>query len=190
MPFVPAPENQWYVIHCLSGYEQRVRENLLRRIQTEEMSDRIFQVLMPTEMVSEVKMGKRRETKRKFFPGYIIVNMHLLDEDGRLDPRTWNFVKDTENIIGFAGTKGKPLPMRQREVDELLSQINETRDGARPKISFQVGEIVKVADGAFENQSGVVEEIDHDRGKIRVSVTMFGRATPVELEVWQVERDS
>lgn len=190
MPFVPEPKNQWYVIHCLSGYEQRVCAHMHRRIQSEEMGDRIFQVLMPTEMVSEVKMGKRRETKRKFFPGYIIVNMHLLDEDGRLRADTWDFIQNTENVIGFAGAKGKPLPMRQREVDGLLAQINETSEGARPKVSFEVGESVKVADGAFANQSGIVEEVDHERGKVRVSVTMFGRATPVELESWQVEKDS
>lgn len=190
MPFVPEPKNQWFVIHCLSGYEQRVRNNMNRRIQSEEMGDHIFQVLMPTEMVSEVRMGKRREMKKKFFPGYIIVNMHLLDEDGRLVAKSWDFIQSTENIIGFAGMKGKPIPMRQKEVDALLAQINETAEGSRPKVSFEVGEIVKVSDGAFASQSGVVEEVDHEKGKIRVSVTMFGRATPVELEAWQVEKDT
>src|SRR5208283_3414745 len=137
-------KNQWFVVHVLSGQEQKVYDNLTRRIKTEEMGDLVFEVLIPTERVSEIKRGKRTETTRKFFPGYLIVNM--------------------------------------------LAQIRQLEDKVKPKVSFEVGETVKVADGPFQNQSGVVEEIDPDRGKLRVSVSIFGRSTPVELEYWQVER--
>src|SRR6188768_1729613 len=183
-----APRDQWYVVHVLSGLEQKVQENLTRRIKLEEMSDHVYEVLIPTERVQEIKRGKKTETTRKFFPGYLIVNMHLLDEDNQLVDKTWYFIKDTDGVIGFAGTKDRPIPMRQSEVDQLLAQVREREDNARPKISFAPGETVKVADGPFQNQNGVVEEIDPERGKLRVSVSIFGRATPVELEYWQVER--
>src|SRR6266404_5630288 len=125
---------------------------------------------------------------RKFIPGYLIVNMHLLDENNQLIGRTWYFIRDTPGVIGFAGTKDKPIPMRQSEVDNMLAQMKEREEKVKPKVSFEVGETVKVADGPFQNQNGIVEEIDPERGKLRVSVTIFGRATPVELEYWQVER--
>lgn len=189
MPVIPAPEKQWYVVHVLSGQEQKVRNRILRDAETEELGDHIFEVLVPTEMVSEIRGGKKTETKKKFFPGYIIVNMNLLTEDNQLVEKTWYFIKEMEGVIGFAGTKDRPIPMRQREVDAMLSQIKEREDSARPAISFEVGDTVKVADGPFQSQSGVVEEIDPEKGKLRVSVTIFGRATPVELEYWQVERD-
>ena len=181
--------NQWYVVHVLSGQENKVRDSLERRIKTEEMSDLIYKVLIPTERVSEIKRGKKTETTRKFFPGYLIVNMHLLDEQGKLMDRAWYFVRDTPGVISFAGPKDRPVPMRDSEVESLLGQMAEREGGqAKPKVSFEVGETVKVADGPFQNQSGVVEEIDPARGKLRVSVTIFGRTAPVELEYWQVER--
>jgi transcription termination/antitermination protein NusG len=161
-----AGKDQWFVVHVLSGQENKVRENIMKRVKTEEMGDLIYEVLVPTERVSEIKKGKKSETTRKFFPGYLIVNMHLLDESNQLVGRTWYFIRDTPGVIGFAGTKDK----------------------VKPKVSFEVGETVKVADGPFQNQNGIVEEIDPERGKLRVSVTIFGRATPVELEYWQVER--
>jgi transcriptional antiterminator NusG len=114
--------------------------------------------------------------------------MHLLDENNQLVGRTWYFIRDTPGVIGFAGTKDKPIPMRQSEVDNMLAQMKEREEKVKPKVSFEVGESVKVADGPFQNQTGIVEEIDPERGKLRVSVTIFGRATPVELEYWQVER--
>lgn len=180
--------SQWYVVHCLSGLEQKVRDNLVKRIKTEEMGDYVYEVVLPTERVSEIKRGKKTETTRKFFPGYLIVNMWLLDDNQQLVDRTWYFIKDTNGVIGFAGTKDRPIPMRQSEVDALLAQVREREEGARPKISFAPGETVKVADGPFQNQSGVVEEIDPERGKLRVSVSIFGRNTLVDLEYWQVER--
>jgi transcriptional antiterminator NusG len=188
MASVLAPQDQWFVVHVLSGQENKVRDNIEKRVKTEEMSDVIFKVLVPTERVSEIKRGKKSETTRKFFPGYLIVNMHLLDENNQLVGRTWYFIRETTGVIGFAGTKDKPIPMRQSEVDNMLAQMQEREEKVKPKVSFEVGETVKVADGPFQNQNGIVEEIDPDRGKLRVSVTIFGRATPVELEYWQVER--
>jgi len=171
----------------------KVRDNLIKRVKTEEMSDFVYEVVLPMERVAEVKRGKKTETTRKFFPGYIIVNMWLFDDprDNDRQPlvdRTWYFIKDTVGVIGFAGTKDRPIPMRDSEVQALLSQVREREENVIPKISFQVGETVKVADGPFENQSGVVEEIDPERGKLRVSVSIFGRNTLVDLEYWQVER--
>ncbi len=166
-----------------------MRENMSKRVLTEEMGDHIFEVLVPTERVSEVKKGKKTETKRKFYPGYIIVNMYLLDEHGKLVDPTWYFIKDTVGVINFAGTRnGTPIPMRPKEVESMLSQIREREDAVKPKIEFEVGDTVKVSDGPFESQNGIVEEIDPERGKLRVSVSIFGRSTPVELEYWQVER--
>ena len=184
----PSPENQWYVVHVLSGQEGRVRERILRQRESEEMGDFIFEVLVPTEMVSEIRRGKKTSTKRKFFPGYIIVNMNLLTPDNQLVERTWYFIKEMEGVIGFAGTKDRPIPMRQSEVEGMLSQIKEREESVRPAITFEVGDTVKVADGPFQSQNGIVEEIDPERGKLRVAVTIFGRSTPVELEYWQVER--
>ena len=184
----PSPENQWYVVHVLSGQEGRVKERILRQREAEEMGDFIYEVLVPTEMVSEIRRGKKTSTKRKFFPGYIIVNMNLLTPDNQLVEKTWYFIKEMEGVIGFAGTKDRPIPMRPREVEGMLSQIREREENVRPAISFEVGDTVKVADGPFQSQTGIVEEIDPERGKLRVSVTIFGRSTPVELEYWQVER--
>ena len=193
MGAIPAAKDQWYVIHVLSGQEGRVRDNIARRIATEEMSDVIFEVLLPMERVSEVKKdstgkGKRSESRRKFFPGYLLINMQMLNDNGSIVERCWYFIKDTQGVINFAGTKDKPTPMRPREVEQMLNQIRESVDNVKPKISFDVGDNVRVNDGPFESQNGVVEEIDPERGKLRVSVSIFGRATPVDLEFWQVEK--
>ena len=188
MPETAPVKNQWYVVQVLSGQEQRVRDRIYRQAESEGMTEYIHEVLVPTEMVSEIRRGKKTETKRKFFPGYIIVNMNLLTEENQLVEKTWFFIKEMEGVIGFAGTKDKPMPMRPREVEAMLSQIKEREENVRPAISFEVGDTVKVADGPFQSQNGIVEEIDPERGKLRVSVTIFGRSTPVELEYWQVER--
>jgi transcriptional antiterminator NusG len=184
---------QWFVVQVLSGQETKVRDNLVKRIKTEEMGDFVYEVILPTERVAEVKRGKKTETVRKVFPGYLMVNMWLFDDPREADPqplvdRTWYFIKDTDGVIGFAGNKDRPIPMRDSEVQALLAQVREREESVIPKISFQIGETVKVADGPFENQSGVVEEIDPERGKLRVSVSIFGRNTLVDLEYWQVER--
>jgi transcriptional antiterminator NusG len=180
--------SQWYVVHVLSGQEQKVHDNLVKRIKTEEMGDYIYEIVLPTERVSEIKRGKKSETTRKFFPGYLIVNMWLLDEKSQLVDKTWYFIRETPGVIGFAGTKDRPIAMRPQEVEGLLAQVRGGEDKVKPKISFTIGEMVKVADGPFQNQSGVVEEIDPERGKLRVSVSIFGRNTLVDLEYWQVER--
>jgi transcriptional antiterminator NusG len=188
MGAIPAPRDQWYVIHVRSGLEQKVRDNMLRRIQTEEMGDYVFEVLVPTERVSEVKKGKRTESNRKYFPGYIIANMFLLDDNNRLVDKSWYFVKETDGVLNFAGAKDHPIPMRPKEVEGMLAQIRGTEDHVVPKIAFSVGDTVRVADGPFESQTGVIEEIDPERGVLRVAVNIFGRSTPVDLEYWQVEK--
>jgi len=187
MPTIPDPKNQWYVVHVLSGQENRVRQRIERMIEREEMGDKIFEVLMPTEIVSEVKRGKKSEMKKKFYPGYVIINMNLFTPDNRLVEDVWYFIKETDGVIGFAGTKDQPIPMRQREVDAMLAQIKERQESIRPATSFQVGDSVKVIDGPFESQNGIVEEMDPEKGTLRVAVSIFGRDTPVDLEFWQVE---
>ena len=188
--------SQGYVVQVLSGQENKVFESIKKRLKTEEMGDFIYEVVLPTERVSEIKRGKKTETTRKFFPGYLIVNMWLLDDNKQLVDKTWYFIKDTQGVIGFAGTKERdgrppqPIPMRQSEVDALLAQVRGSEDKVMPKINFGVGEVVKVSDGPFQNQNGVVEEIDPERGKLRVSVSIFGRDTLVDLEYWQVERSA
>lgn len=183
-----APRDQWYVVQVLSGMESKVRDNILKRIKTDEMGDYIFNVLIPSERVQEIKRGKRSESTRKFFPGYIIINMHLLDEEGRPLEKPWYFIRETNGVLGFAGNRNHPVPLSRREVEALLAQTAERDDTVRPKVEFEVGDKVKVSDGPFESQTGIVEELDPERGKLRVSVTIFGRDTPVELEYWQVEK--
>ncbi len=181
-------KNQWYVVHVLSGQEAKVRERIMRESKEQELGDFVFDALVPMETVSEVRKGKKTESRRKFFPGYIIVNMNLFDESNQLIEKTWYFLKEMDGVIGFAGTKDRPVPMRAREVEALLAQMRERQDSVRPSIIFEVGDTVRVADGPFESQNGIVEEIDPERGKLRVAVTIFGRSTPVDLEFWQVER--
>jgi transcriptional antiterminator NusG len=183
-----APKDQWFVVHVLSGQEKKIRDNIVKRIATEELGDHVFEVLIPTERVQEIKRGKKTETTRKFFPGYLIVNIHLLDEENELIDKAWYFIKDTTGVIGFAGTKDKPIPMRKKEVEGMLSQMKEREDTVTAKVIYEVGDKVKVSDGPFQNQQGIVEEVDPERGKLRVSVSIFGRDTPVELEYWQVEK--
>jgi len=165
-----------------------VHDRIKRQVESDELGDLVFEVLVPQERVEENRKGKKIETKRKFFPGYIIVNMKLFTEDGGLVDKAWYFIKEMDGVIGFAGTKDKPLPMRQREVDAMLNQIREREDSIRPAISFALGDEVSVNDGPFEGQTGSIQEIDHETGKLLVSVTIFGRDTPVELEAWQVEK--
>ncbi len=173
-------EKRWYVIHTLSGQENKVKENLESRLQSEEMTELVAQVLIPTENVSEVKSGKKTVSTRKFFPGYVLVNMILNEE-------SWYYIRNTSGVIGFIGT-GKPVPLQDHEVAEILSQIEEKKEKVKPKVMFDVGENVKVNDGPFVNFTGTVEEVNPDRGKLKVMVSIFGRATPIELEYWQVER--
>ncbi len=180
-------KKQWYVIHTFTGQEDKVRASLLRRQQQEEMTDRMGDVMIPTENVSEVRKGVRTTTTRKFFPGYILAELALYDENRKLDEKTWFYVRETPGVIGFAGGE-KPVPLRQSEVEVLLHQMEDKKEKVKPKVIFEVGEAVKINDGPFMNFSGVIEDIDPERGKLKVTVAIFGRSAPVELEYWQVER--
>ncbi len=181
------PNAQWYALHCLSGQEAKVKKNIEQRTKTEEMGELIFEVVIPVERVSEVKRGKRVETERKLYPGYVFINMILRTEDGKLHDRSWYFVRETNGVIGFADGDN-PLPMPEDQISAMLRQMQEREEKVTPKVAFSIGDKVKVGDGPFLNSEGIIEEIDPDRGKLRVSVSMFGRSTPVELEYWQVER--
>lgn len=180
-------ELQWFVLHTLSGQEQKVKESIEKRAKIEEMGDLIKEVLIPTERVAEVKKGKRTTTTRKFYPGYILVHMKLLDENNKLVERSWYFIRETPGIIGFIGGD-RPVPLKPDEVESILAQIQERQDKVAPKVAFEKGETVKITDGPFQNFTGVIEEVDPSRGKLKISVSIFGRSTPVELEYWQVER--
>jgi len=178
---------QWFAIHVLSGQEQNVRKHMLSRINQLEMSGDVHEIVIPTERVSEVKRGKKTEAERKLYPGYVFVNLHLLDEENKMVERCWYFIKETPGVIGFADGD-QPIPMRAKEVEGMLSQMKEKEDKVVPKVLFDLNDTVRVGDGPFEGQEGVIEEIDQERGKVRVAVSIFGRSTPVELEYWQVEK--
>ena len=183
----PKRPAQWYALHVLSSYEKKVKDSMEKRIKTEEMGDLIHEIVIPVERVSEVKRGKKIESERKLYPGYVFVNMSLLDEQKNIVEKCWYFVRDTNGVIGYADGE-QPIPMRQSEVDAMLGQMREREEQVMPKVAFQVGEKVKVGDGPFQSQEGIVEEVFPETGKLRVSVSMFGRSTPVELEYWQVEK--
>jgi transcriptional antiterminator NusG len=180
-------ESQWFVIHTLAGQEQKVKDSIEKRIKTEEMGDYIQEVLVPMEKVAEVRGGKKTVSNRKLYPGYVFINMVLLDEGNRVIDRPWYFIRDTQGIIGFVGGD-RPTPTPGDEIESIKAQISESEDTEKPKVQFDVGETVKVNDGPFLNFSGVIEEIDPDKGKLKVTVNIFGRNTPVELEYWQVEK--
>jgi transcriptional antiterminator NusG len=183
------PPGQWYALHTLSGQEGKVKKNIEQRIKTEEIGDLIYEVVIPVERVSEVRRGKRVETERKLYPGYVFINMNLRDDQSKLVDRSWYFVRETAGIIGFADGDN-PLPMPNEQIDAMLRQMREREEKVMPKVAFAVGDKVKVGDGPFLNSEGIIEEIDPERGKLRVSVSMFGRSTPVELEYWQVEKSA
>lgn len=180
---------EWFVLQTLSGQENKARESMERRLELEEMGDLVSEILIPTEKVSEVKQGKKTTTTRKFFPGYLLVNMELYDDQRALVEKSWYFAQQTAGVIGFVGGD-RPVPLKQSEVDTILNQIEEKKEKVKPKISFEAGEMVKINDGPFVSFSGVIEEIDPERGKLKVSVSIFGRSAPVELEYWQVEREA
>jgi len=179
--------SQWFVLHTLSGQEQKVKESIEKRIKTEEMVDFVREVLVPMERVAEVRNGKKTVTTRKLYPGYVFVDMVLLDENNRIIEKPWYFIRDTQGIIGFVGGE-RPSPTPSEEIDSIKAQISESEEQEKPKVNFEVGETVKINDGPFLNFSGVIEEIEPDRGKLKVTVNIFGRNTPVELEYWQVEK--
>ena len=174
---------RWYVVHAYSGFEHQVMRLLKERIARSEHSSDFGDVLVPTEEVVEMRDGQRRKSERKFFPGYLLVNMVLNDD-------TWHLVKSVPKVMGFiGGSSDKPAPISEREADEILQRVQEGVDKPRPKVLFEPGEVVRVTDGPFNDFSGVVEEVNYEKSRLRLAVSIFGRATPVELEFGQVEKE-
>jgi len=180
-------EKQWFVVHTLTGQESKVRDGILKRVVIDEMGDYIGDVIIPTEKVSEVKRGVRTTSTRKFFPGYVLVHIALYDENRHLIEKTWHFIKETTGVIGFVGGE-RPVPLPEEEVNVVLHQVEEKKEKVAPKVTYEVGETIKITDGPFVNLSGTVDEIDPERGRLKVSVAIFDRLVSVELEYWQVER--
>ncbi len=177
----------WFVLHTLSGQENKVKDSIERRARLEDMGAYVGAVLIPTEKVTETKGQRRTTTVRKFFPGYVLVEMALYDEKRAIRERVWYFTQETPGIIGFVGGD-RPVPLRPEEVEVILRQMEEKKDKIRPKVLFEPGETVTITDGPFQSFTGVVEEVDPEHGKLKVSVSIFGRSAPVELEYAQVER--
>ena len=172
---------KWYVVHTYSGYENKVRQSLEERLQSQQMQEKVSRILIPTEDVIEIKGGKKRVSARKYFPGYIMVEMEMDDE-------VWYLIKNTPRVTGFLGGKKDPTPLLDEEVRTLLKQMEGERTKPTPKVLFDRGENVRVVDGPFTNFTGMVDEVSPERGKVKVMVSIFGRATPVELEFLQVEK--
>ncbi len=179
--------HQWFIVHTLSGQEGKVKESIEKRTRPEEMADYIREVLVPMERVAEVRNGKKTVTNRKLYPGYVFIEMALFDESKRVMEKPWYFVKETPGVIGFA-SGDPPTPSSADEIESIKSQISESEDTEKPRVNFSAGETVKINDGPFLNFAGVIEEVDPERGKLKVTVNIFGRNTPVELEYWQVEK--
>ena len=172
-------EPQWYVIHTYSGYENKVKQNLEHRIDSMEMKDQIFRVIVPTEEEIEIKNGQRRTVQKKVFPGYVLVQMTLTDD-------SWYVVRNTPGVTGFVGLGTRPTPLEEAEVKSILKQMEE--EAPKVRVNYQVGQAVKITDGPFTDFEGVVDAIDQEKGKVRVLVSFFGRETPVELDFLQVIR--
>jgi transcriptional antiterminator NusG len=173
---------RWYVVHAYSGFEAYVKKALQGRVDMSPHKDKFGQILVPTEEVVEMREGQKRKSERKFFPGYVLVEMEM-DED------TWHLVKDVPKVLGFiGGTSDKPAPITEAEANAILNRVEEGVDSPRPKVLFEVGEVVRVNDGPFNDFNGVVEEVNYDKSKLLVSVQIFGRSTPVELDFSQVEK--
>lgn len=180
-------DSQWFVLQTLSGQEQKVEKSINQRLAADEMGEYIDEVLVPMEKVVEVKGGKKSATNRKLFPGYVFIRMKLFDEEKRIIEKPWYFIRNTQGITKFVGGD-HPSPTPDEEVDAIKERIDESEDAERPRVEFEVNEQVKINDGPFLNYTGVVEEIDADKGKLKVTISIFGRNTPVELEYWQVEK--
>ncbi len=182
---------RWYVVHAYSGFEKSVAQTLRERIVRNGMEDRFGEVLVPTEEVIEMRGGQKRKSERKFFPGYVLVQIET-HEDGnskRIDDESWHLVKETPKVMGFiGGTADRPVPISDREADNILRRVKEGTDKPKPKVLFEPGEMVRVIDGPFNDFNGVVEEVNYDKSRLRVAVLIFGRSTPVELEFAQVEK--
>lgn len=173
---------RWYVVHAYSGYEKRVMNTLQERVELHNMQESFGDILVPTEEVVEIREGKKRKSERKFYPGYVLVQMEMNDE-------TWHLVKDTPRVMGFiGGTANKPAPITEKEAEAILQRVESGVDQPRPKTLFEPGEMVRVVDGPFADFNGVVEEVNYEKNRLHVAVLIFGRSTPVELEFGQVEK--
>jgi transcriptional antiterminator NusG len=173
---------RWYVVHAYSGFEKQVQRSLKERIERAGMEDQFGDILVPTEEVVEMKKGVKRKSERKFFPGYVLVEMEM-NED------TWHLVKDVPKVMGFiGGRQDQPAPISEREADLILNRVREGADKPKPKVLFEPGEMVRVIDGPFNDFNGTVEEVNYDKNRLRVAVSIFGRSTPVELDFQQVEK--
>jgi transcriptional antiterminator NusG len=184
-------QGEWFIVHTLSGLENRIRDTIERQLKLESDDFPVYEAYIPTEKVSEVKQGKKRTTTKKLFPGYLWVRMDMYEpEHHTLREDAWYFIRNIQGIIGFVGSNDKPVALSQQEVDDVMNQDANDAVAARPKIEYDIGEVVRIKDGAFENFEGNIEEIDQERGKLKLMVSIFGRSTPVELEFWQVEREN
>ena len=171
----------WYVIHVYSGFERKVAQSIEEQAKQAGMADQIPQVLVPTEEVVEIRRGSKVNAERKFFPGYVLVKMEMSDE-------SWHLVKNTPKVTGFLGGRGRPTPISQAEAERIMHQVQEGIERPKPAVIFEIGEQVRVCDGPFTSFNGLVEEVDEERARLKVAVSIFGRATPVELEYSQVEK--
>lgn len=175
-------KKRWYVVHAYSGFENYVKQALVERINLEGLQDKFGDILVPTEEVVELRAGQKRKSERKFFPGYVLVEMDM-------DDKTWHLVRSTPKVLGFiGGTSDKPAPISAKEADTILQRVHESTDKPKPKVLFETGEVVRVIDGPFADFNGVVEEVNYEKNRMRVAVLIFGRSTPVELQFDQVEK--
>ena len=184
-------DKRWYVVHAYSGFEKSVAQALRDRIVRMEMGSRFGEVLVPTEEIIEMRAGQKRRSERKFFPGYVLVQISSHDENGipRIDSECWHLIKETPKVMGFiGGTADRPLPISDVEADAILQRVQDGVEKPKPKVLFEPGQMVRVVDGPFNDFNGVVEEINYDKSRLRVAVLIFGRSTPVELEFSQVEK--
>ena len=182
---------RWYVVHAYSGFEHQVKRSLEERIRRASMEAKFGEVLVPTEEVVEMRGGQKRKSERKFFPGYVLVQIET-DTEGktaRIDDESWHLVKETPKVMGFiGGTADRPMPIKDSEADSILARVREGVEKPRPKVLFEPGELVRVTDGPFNDFNGTVEEVNYEKSRLRVAVLIFGRSTPVELEFGQVEK--